>query len=178
VEIVRPRWYTFDQAFDRTRVRQLHRRVATESSTNQQEQPMSAATEFAPAVYIPPQARAHRPAQQLASVTALYPPSEQTIAPPVRLTRRGVVVVAGAVAVLAAALLLLAWLSAPSGAAAGTAAPRTVPATVTVQPGDTLWGIASRLAPQRDPRAEVAELQQLNSLPGGALVPGQVLRTR
>jgi nucleoid-associated protein YgaU len=139
---------------------------------------MSAATEFAPAVYIPPQARAHRPAQQLATVTALYQPSEQAIAPPLRLTRRGVVVLACAVAVLAAALVLVAWLSAPGGAAAGSATPRSVPATITVQPGDTLWGIASRLAPQRDPRAEVAELQQLNSLGGGSLVPGQVLRTR
>ena len=52
-----------------------------------------------------------------------------------------------------------------------------MPATVTVQPGDTLWSIATRLAPQRDPRAEVADLQQLNHLGGGPLVPGQVLRT-
>jgi LysM repeat protein len=139
---------------------------------------MSAATEFAPAVYIPPQARTHRPAEQLATVTALYQPSEVSIAAPLRLTRRGVVALAGVVAVLAAALVLLAWLSAPGSAAAGSAAGRAVPATITVQPGDTLWGIATSLAPQRDPRAEVAELQQLNSLGSGSLVPGQVLRTR
>jgi LysM repeat protein len=48
---------------------------------------------------------------------------------------------------------------------------------VTVRAGDTLWSIATRLAPQRDPRAEVADLQRINSLRGGALVPGQVLRT-
>ncbi len=138
---------------------------------------MSAATEFAPAVYIPPQARTHRPAERLATVTALYQPSEQSIAPPLRLTRRGVIALAAAVAVVSAALLLTAWLSAPSGAAAGSPAARSLPATVTVHPGDTLWDIATRLAPQRDPRAEVELLQQVNSLGNGPLVPGQVLRT-
>jgi LysM repeat protein len=49
---------------------------------------------------------------------------------------------------------------------------------VTVRPGDTLWGIASRVAPQRDPRAEIALLQRLNGLHDVALVPGQVLRLR
>jgi LysM repeat protein len=49
--------------------------------------------------------------------------------------------------------------------------------TVTVQPGDTLWKIATRVAPQRDPRAEVAALQQVNHLDSAGLVPGQVLRT-
>jgi LysM repeat protein len=94
----------------------------------------------------------------------------------VRLTRRGAVVLGAAVAVLGAALVLLASLSAPSGAT-GSSAPRAIPAHVTVRAGDTLWSIATRLAPQRDPRAEVADLQRINSLRGGALVPGQVLRT-
>jgi LysM repeat protein len=47
---------------------------------------------------------------------------------------------------------------------------------VTVQPGDTLWSIATRVAPQRDPRAEVAALQKRNHLADVALVPGQVLQ--
>ena len=53
-----------------------------------------------------------------------------------------------------------------------------MPANVTVHRGDTLWDIASRVAPDRDPRAEVAVLQRLNHLDGTALQPGLTLRTR
>ena len=138
---------------------------------------MSAATEFAPVVAIPERARTARPPERLATVTTLHRPSERTVTPPVRLTRRGAIALAVAVGVLCAGLLGLAWLSAP-GSAAGPAAATRIPATVTVRSGDSLWTIATRVAPDRDPRAEVAELQQLNALPGAALVPGQVLRTR
>jgi LysM repeat protein len=80
------------------------------------------------------------------------------------------------VATVAAALVLLASLNGPSGAAAQRS---TGP--VTVRPGDTLWSIAERVAPGTDPRAEVAELRRLNGLAGPdgvRLTPGQVLRTR
>jgi hypothetical protein len=147
------------------------------SIPDQQEPAMSAATEFAPVVYIPESARTC-PAQRLATVTQLYRPSERTVAPPVRLTRRGVVVLAAAVAVLASALMLLAWLSAPASAGGSGAGAASVPAHITVRPGDTLWSIATRVAPNRDPLAEVADLKQWNSLGTGPLIPGQVLRTR
>ena len=112
------------------------------------------------------------PPSRLAGVSTLHAP--RTIdesAAPLRLTRRGVVVLGAAVAALAAALLWLAARSAP----AGVSAP---PAThvVTVQSGDTLWSIASRVAPQRDPRAEVDALQRANHLSAAALSPGQTLR--
>ena len=46
-------------------------------------------------------------------------------------------------------------------------------ADVVVQPGDTLWGIASALAPEGDPRALV---DQLSDLAGGSQIqPGQQL---
>jgi LysM repeat protein len=90
-----------------------------------------------------------------------------------RLTRRGVLVLALAVALAAVGLVWLAWLSAP---AAGAHPPAT-PASVTVQSGDTLWSIATRVAPGRDPRDEVARLQRLNHLDGADLAAGQVLRT-
>jgi LysM repeat protein len=94
------------------------------------------------------------------------------MAAPLRLTRRGVAVVAVAVAVLAIAVVALAARSArvPERAAA--------PARVTVGPGDTLWSVATRVAPQTDPRAEVSLLQRLNHLAGSTVQPGQVLRTR
>jgi LysM repeat protein len=78
-----------------------------------------------------------------------------------------------AVVSLAAVLIWTAWLSAPSVA---TGRPQQ-PATVTVHNGDTLWSIATRIAPERDPRAEVATLQRRNHLNGVDVFPGQVLRT-
>jgi hypothetical protein len=117
--------------------------------------------------------RGRRDNGRLASVTVLHPPAERSTAAPLRLTRRGIVVLGLAVALLAGLLLGLAHASAPPAAAR-----HAVPATITVRSGDSLWSIATRAAPDRDPRAEVAELQQLNHLSGAVLVPGQVLRTR
>lgn len=132
---------------------------------------MSAATECAPVVLIPSRARLReRPA---ATVIALQRPSPASVAAPLRLTRRGVIALSLAVAVVAAGLAWAAWFSAPSPVAGQTQRP----ATVTVQDGDTLWSIASRVAPSRDPRAEVAELQQRNHLDGVELTAGQILRT-
>ena len=136
---------------------------------------MSVATELVPVVDIPEQARAHRPAERLATVTTLHRPSAATVAPPVRLTRRGVVVLSALVAVAAALLVGAAWVSAPT--AASPSAPAPVADTVVVHAGDTLWSIAARIAPQRDPRAEVADLQRANQLASSELTPGQVLRT-
>lgn len=132
---------------------------------------MSVATEFAPVVYIPERARIQRPS---ATILTLRQPSAASVAPPLRLTRRGVVVLAVAVAALAGALVWLAALSAPAATPAGSAAP----ASVTVQSGDTLWSIATRVAPNVDPRSEVATLQHLNHLAGVSLTPGQTLKTR
>ena len=51
--------------------------------------------------------------------------------------------------------------------------PTTV--AVTVQPGDTLWGIAAEIDPGADPRALIAEIREMNALTQSGLVPGQVL---
>lgn len=133
---------------------------------------MSVATALAPEVYIPERARTVRPD---ATVLTLHAPAPSSVAPPLRLTRRGALVLTGLVALVALAVVGLAVLSAPSGPPARTA---PVPAVVTVHAGDTLWSIASRVAPDADPRAEVAALQRLNGLSGVALRPGQQLRTR
>ena len=47
--------------------------------------------------------------------------------------------------------------------------------SVVVEPGDTLWSIASSVADGEDVRAVVDRIQELNRLDGSALVPGQVL---
>lgn len=47
----------------------------------------------------------------------------------------------------------------------------------TVQPGDTLWNIASEDAPiTEDPRAAVEDLRSDNGLSGYDIEPGQVLK--
>ncbi|MDT4924841.1 MAG: hypothetical protein QOG01_2554 [Pseudonocardiales bacterium] len=135
---------------------------------------MSVALDYAPAVTIPAPVRPGAPDEaprRLASVTVLLPPGAPACAPPLRLTRRGVVVLTLAISALGGALVWLASLSAPAPAPA-PAGPRAV----TVEAGDTLWSIAARVAPQRDPRAEVAALQRGNHLTSVDLTPGQVLR--
>jgi Tfp pilus assembly protein FimV len=135
---------------------------------------MTAAAEWIPSVAVPlPEARPAARPHQLATVTVLSPPSQPPVAAPIRLTRRGVIVVAALVAALGVGLIWLGRLSAPASPAGAPG-----PATVTVQPGDTLWSIAGRVAPGRDPLAEVSTLQQRNHLTGVDLVPGQVLQVR
>jgi LysM repeat protein len=95
-----------------------------------------------------------------------------THTPQVRLTARGrVVLVAGLVLLLLAAFSL-----GRTGAEGSTSAgaPAQV-RTTTVAPGETLWGIASRIAPEQDPRPVVDQLRRLNDLPDGGLRAGQQL---
>jgi len=55
-------------------------------------------------------------------------------------------------------------------------APPVVARTYVVQPGDTLWWIAARVAPGADPRPVIDELARTNGLQAGSLVPGQVIQ--
>jgi hypothetical protein len=98
-------------------------------------------------------------------------------AAPLRVTRRGTLVRAAAVALIALGLVITAWLSAPpSSSSTGDAPP--MPTVVTVEAGDTLWSLAGRLAPTSDPREVVSNLRRINGLDSVTLQPGQVLRTR
>jgi nucleoid-associated protein YgaU len=99
-------------------------------------------------------------------------PSTATGDPPLRLTRRGRLVVV--LVVLALAYAGLTMVSAP---AASTGEVRHVRAqTVVVTPGETLWDIARSVAPESDPRDVVAEIVDLNSLTDpGAIRVGQPL---
>ena len=51
-------------------------------------------------------------------------------------------------------------------AEAGSEAADVVFETVTVQPGDTLWGIAQEIAPHDDPREVIIDIQDLNDVTG------------
>jgi LysM domain len=135
---------------------------------------MSVAFDLDPAVPAPRRAPVRRPERPLATVTTLHRPGPHTVAPPVRLTRRGMLAVIAVVVFLAVGVVALAWLSAPSAGSAD----RPGPATIVVRPGDTLWRLAGRVAPDRDPLAETDQLRRLNHLGGTVLHPGQLLRTR
>jgi nucleoid-associated protein YgaU len=93
---------------------------------------------------------------------------------PLRLTARGRAVLLIVAAVIGLAVVTSAWF----GASASTPPARsTEPAQVVVHNGDTLWSIATRIGPGRDPRAVVDQLVRVNHLDTPALVPGQVLST-
>lgn len=91
----------------------------------------------------------------------------------VRLTRRGRVVVLLA----ALALVLLAGFFLGSGAV-GTDEAGRAPATeiVMVEPGQSLWSIASELTDDGDVRTTMREIERLNALDTVALSAGQKLR--
>jgi nucleoid-associated protein YgaU len=48
--------------------------------------------------------------------------------------------------------------------------------TMTVQPGDTLWAIASDRYPGTDVRAKVWQIEQANHLTGQTLQPGETIQ--
>lgn len=91
--------------------------------------------------------------------------------PPLRLTRRGRAVLLGFFILMSclASAVLLTTASRAQDTPTGPA-----PSTV-VQPHDTLWSIATRTAPDRDPYAAIAEIQRINDLDGFVVHPGQTL---
>jgi hypothetical protein len=91
---------------------------------------------------------------------------------PARLTRRGriVVVLAFLGALLGGGMTLG---HAPSQASGRTH--QVAPRTVTVQPGETLWTLAERIAPHADPRLVLAQIQQINHLRSPQLLAGMQL---
>jgi nucleoid-associated protein YgaU len=99
-------------------------------------------------------------------------PSHAAAPGPLRLTGRGRVLVA--VVALAFGVALAAVLGAAVDGGAGLRLAGE--STVVVQPGDTVWEIASSVSGDQDVRAVVYEIQRLNHLGDAPLVPGQILR--
>ncbi|SLJ92843.1 LysM peptidoglycan-binding domain-containing protein [Arthrobacter sp. P2b] len=136
-----------------------------------------------------PRVHSHQSAHQLLSqrdrsrssqVPAGIPesPGRPAPLPPLRLTRRGKVVLIGIPLVLLAALLLslAGFFNSPAKASDAPEDLSVTPTvTVTVQPGESLWAIAGTVAPDRDARDVIADIVQLNNLPAGAVLPGQQL---
>ena len=96
------------------------------------------------------------------------------VAPGLRLTRRG-----RALLVLVLAAVLLAAFSlgrtGPQAVDVHGSAGAAAPTSTTVQPGDSLWTVAQRIAPEHDTREVVAQIQRLNDLDSATLLVGQLL---
>lgn len=90
---------------------------------------------------------------------------------PVRLTRRGAVLISLLIALGTMGIIVLAAVN------AGPAAPslRDAPASVVVERGDTLWQIATEVAPADDPAMIVERIRAANDLGTAPLQPGQTL---
>lgn len=98
--------------------------------------------------------------------------SDNRNAPSVHLTARGrLLLVLTLVAVLFAAFSL----GRTASEAADTTAPEPALVQVTVQSGETLWGVAQRIAPHADPRQVVQVIRDVNDLDSSALQVGQQL---
>ena len=90
-----------------------------------------------------------------------------------RLVLRGIPVIAAAVAATLAAAFFLGVLLSPAAVSADTAGPATQ--SVTVMPGDSLWTIATTVAPEADVYEVIATIDELNGLEGRAPAPGEEL---
>lgn len=99
---------------------------------------------------------------------------------PIRLTRRGRIVVGTLIGIAVAAVAAVIWLAvagqaqASGNAKAGPPAGSTV-ARVVVKPGQTLWGIAAQVDPGADPRVIIPQIVDMNSLSNTNISVGQVL---
>lgn len=134
-----------------------------------------------PAPPVPPQQQADphpaaaRPAAPAAARSAAPCPAPA----PVRLTRRGrLVVTAMAVLLVAAGSVALAGAAQALGHSGATARPGTAGAAITkveVRPGQSLWTLAEAYDPNADTRQVIQEILQLNSMSTDQVQPGQVL---
>jgi len=80
--------------------------------------------------------------------------------------------------VCVAALVIASWITVTAvlSALRTPVIPPSAPAVVQVHSGDTLWSIATALAPDRDTRAVVSALQARNHLSSTTVHPGQRLQ--
>jgi LysM repeat protein len=89
----------------------------------------------------------------------------------VRLTRRGRIVLVFTVMMLA----VIAGLTVGHGSSLAAARSHQTRHTLIVEPGETLWSVAARIAPHQDPRLVVANLESLNHLSSPAIEAGEQL---
>ncbi len=106
-------------------------------------------------------------------------PVRQSPAHPVRpeqlrLTRRGRIALGTLIALPLLAIAYFLGFGASQAGADSTPSNATFE-TVTVMPGDSLWTIATEVAPGADPQAVVTSIVDLNQLESATVQPGQQL---
>jgi Tfp pilus assembly protein FimV len=107
-------------------------------------------------------------------MTTMTAPASYRSSVPIRLTRRGRLMIV--LALMGLMVLAGIVLGHGSSQAAGHGSVAATSRTLTVQPGDTLWSVAARIAPHSDPRLVVADIESRNRLTGGQIRAGQQLR--
>jgi hypothetical protein len=91
-----------------------------------------------------------------------------------RITRRGRRVLGAAVALGVAGIVAAGVLFGPGAVASDESADVSF-SRVTVEGGETLWQVASEIAPTKDPRDVVTDIVRLNNLPSAEVAAGQTL---
>ena len=132
---------------------------------------------------VPPQAAGSpvkRPGAARAGAAPLETAHTRPVRTRVRLTRRGRIVVATLITAGVVLVAALAWLAGTTRAeAAGSGSPASAVyhslRSVVVQPGESLWTIATQADPAGDPRAVMQEIIDINALHGTSVQPGQRL---
>ena len=106
----------------------------------------------------------------------LSPRVRRAAPPPLRLTRRGRIVVAVTAALLVTIIsLLAAGVAQATNHASSPRAARQNLVQVVVRPGQTLWSVAESADPDQDTRVVVRQIVDLNSLSGPTVQAGQQL---
>lgn len=96
--------------------------------------------------------------------------------PQVHVTRRGRALLLVALVAVLFAAFSLGRANSQAASASTDPAPRAAAAgQITVQPGESLWAVARRIAPENDPREVMAQIRRLNELEGSGLQAGQHL---
>ena len=72
-------------------------------------------------------------------------------------------------------LLVLAGFTLGRGSSLAAGRTASIRHHVVVEPGETLWSVAVRIAPHDDPRLVVADIESVNHLSSASVEPGQVL---
>ena len=123
---------------------------------------------------------ATRPGAALVGAASLETAQARPVRTRVRLTRRGRIVVATLITASVVLVAALAWLAGTTRAeAAGSGPPASAVyhslRSVVVQPGESLWTIATQADPAGDPRAVMQEIIDINALHGTSVQPGERL---
>jgi LysM domain len=105
-------------------------------------------------------------------------PTARSAPGPLRLTRRGRLVVAAFMLLIATIAITVASMTISGAQAANHGRPGAGYAgmhQVVVQPGQTLWSIAVRAEPAADPRQVVAQIMTANGMTSSAVQAGELL---